>query len=94
MTHEYLRAIETYNFPYAEMKRMARQSLEHSFLAGPSLWEDTDNFRAVAACATDRAGAQNDPSTQCGKFLAGSDRAKAQWELEREFAKFEQKYRG
>lgn len=32
MTHEYLRAFETYNLTYADLKRMARQSLEHSFL--------------------------------------------------------------
>ncbi len=32
MTHEYLRAAETYNLSYADLKRMARQSLEYSFL--------------------------------------------------------------
>jgi adenosine deaminase len=32
MTHEYLRAAETYNLSYADLKRMARQSLEHGFL--------------------------------------------------------------
>ena len=32
MTHEYLRAAETYNLNYSDLKRMARQSLEHSFL--------------------------------------------------------------
>lgn len=32
MTHEYLRATETYNLNYSDLKRMARQSLEHSFL--------------------------------------------------------------
>ena len=32
MTHEYLRATETYNLSYVDLKGMARQSLEHSFL--------------------------------------------------------------
>ncbi len=32
MTHEYLRAVETYSLTYADLKRLARQSLEHSFL--------------------------------------------------------------
>jgi hypothetical protein len=32
MTHEYLRAAETYNLTYSDLKRLARQSLEHSFL--------------------------------------------------------------
>ncbi len=33
MTHEYLRAADTYNLNYSDLKRMARQSLEHSFLS-------------------------------------------------------------
>jgi adenosine deaminase len=32
MTHEYVRAAETYHLKYADLKRLARQSLEHSFL--------------------------------------------------------------
>jgi hypothetical protein len=32
MTHEYLRAVETYNLSYFDLKKMARQSLEHSFV--------------------------------------------------------------
>ncbi len=32
MAHEYLRAAETYNLSYIDLKRMARQSLEHSFV--------------------------------------------------------------
>ena len=35
MTHEYLRAVETYGLTYADLKRIARQSLEHSFLPEP-----------------------------------------------------------
>jgi adenosine deaminase len=91
MTHEYVRAVETYNFPYSQMKQMARQSLEHSFLAGPSLWQDATSFRKVAACSTDTIISER-PSAGCAKFLASSDRARAQWELEKEFANFEKKY--
>jgi hypothetical protein len=32
MTQEYLRAVETYGLSYGELKRMAQDSLEHSFL--------------------------------------------------------------
>jgi len=92
MTHEYLRAVATYDLPYPELKRMARLSLEHSFLSGSSLWADTDEFHAVAACAADRASTQDTPSVPCSRFLADSDRAKVQWQLEREFAKFEKQY--
>jgi adenosine deaminase len=32
MTHEYLRAVETYSLTYTDLKRLARHSLEYSFL--------------------------------------------------------------
>jgi adenosine deaminase len=91
MTHEYVRAIESYNFPYAQMKKMARESLEHSFLAGPSLWQEMAGARRVTACSGDAAGAEK-PSAGCAKLLASSDRARAQWNLERAFAEFEKKF--
>jgi adenosine deaminase len=92
MTHEYLRAVETYHFSYADLKRFARQSLEHSFLPGQSLWTDTKLvFRMVPACTGDIAGAEK-PSAGCEQFLAANERARTQWKLENEFAKFEKKY--
>src|SRR4029077_6567374 len=57
MTHEYLRAVESYRLPYTELKRMTRQSIEHSFLPGESLWASTKPaFVAVKACASDATG--------------------------------------
>ena len=91
MTQEYLRAIETYNFSYRQMKRMARDSLEHSFLAGPSLWRESGHFPTVAACAGDQPD-HSKTSPGCEKFLASSDRARTQWELERQFVTFEKHY--
>jgi len=90
MTHEYLRAVEGYRLPYTELKRMTRQSLEHSFLPGQSLWAETRGaFRPVEACALDVAGK---PSRACSEFLAANERAREQWKLEGEFAKFEKKF--
>jgi adenosine deaminase len=92
MTHEYLRAIESYRLSYADLKRMARQSLEHSFLPGQSLWADTKlAFRMAPACLGDALGAEK-PSAGCEQFLAANERARTQWKLEGEFAKFEKKY--
>jgi hypothetical protein len=88
MTHEYLRAVETYRFSYAQMKRMARESLEHSFLPGVSLWEG--NFRMVAACGSDLR--KEKISSGCQKFLDASERARLQWKLESELGKFEAKF--
>jgi len=92
MTHEYLRAVEGYKLPYADLKRTTRQSIEHSFLPGQSLWAETKSaFAAVKACLTDAAGAEK-PSAACAKFLAANERAREQWKLESEFSKFEKKF--
>ena len=92
MTHEYLRAVETYHFSYADMKRMARQGLEHSFLPGESLWSQTKVvFRPEKACESEPLGAEK-PSAGCEQFLAANEKAKEQWKLEGEFAKFEKKF--
>lgn len=92
MTHEYLRAVEGQHLSYADLKRMARQSLEHSFLPGESLWAETRGaFRPVSACAGTPAGV-NKPSAACDKFLAANQRAREQWKLEEKFTRFEKKY--
>ena len=89
MTHEYLRAVEGYEFSYPELKRFARQSLEHSFLAGHSLW--TADFKTVAACAGPSSVAGK-PSSICQKFLDTNEKARVQWQLERALTDFEEKY--
>jgi adenosine deaminase len=92
MTHEYLRAVESYHLSYTDLKRMARQSLEHSFLPGDSLWTDTKlAFRMAPPCLSDAPGAEK-PSAGCEQFLAANERARLQWKLEGEFVKFEKKY--
>ncbi len=86
MTHEYLRAIETYEFiSYRDLKDMARASLEHSFLPGDSLWSDAKKFRPVSACAILDSAA-------CKNFAESSQRAKVQWELEQQLVEFERKF--
>jgi adenosine deaminase len=91
MTHEYLRAVEGYHLSYSDLKRLARQSLEHSFLPGQSLWTNTKLvFRLAPACAGS-AGSEK-LSTACEEFLIKNERARNQWKLESEFANFEKKY--
>jgi adenosine deaminase len=87
LTHEYWRAVGTYEFlTYEDLKRMARLSLEHSFLPGESLWMDAKSFRVVSACVGSLGGKT---SAACQKFLDGSERALVQWRLEAELEKFE-----
>lgn len=91
ITHEYVRAALDYSLSYADLKQLARTGMEHSFLAGADLWARPDEFaKTVEACATDAPGAAK-PSTACQKFLSGSEKAAAEWELERRFAAFQGK---
>lgn len=92
MTHEYLRAVEGYHLPYTELKRMTRQSLEHSFLPGQSLWVGTKGtFKPVTACTADALGKEK-PSAACTKFLEANEHAREQWKLEAAFGEFEKKF--
>jgi adenosine deaminase len=89
LTHEYVRAVETYALSYTEIKQMVRTGMEHNFLPGASLWRDPEMFtRPVGACEADAAGAAKS-SAACGTFLSSSEKARQQWELERRFREFE-----
>jgi adenosine deaminase len=90
LTHEYLRAVETYGLSYGDLKRMARASLEHSFIPGDSLWSGGRELRRAAAC-DDNASADR-VSGKCEKWLGANERARVQWQLERAFAEFEKKF--
>jgi adenosine deaminase len=89
LTHEYVRAVETYALTYADLKQMVRTGLEHNFLPGASLWREQDVFtRPLAACSSEFLGAEK-PSANCAAFLKSSEKAQQQWELERRFRAFE-----
>ena len=89
LTHEYVRAVQTYDLHYADLKRMVRTSMEHSFLPGASLWSAPDAFsRVVSACSQDSPGADKF-SSRCADFLGSNEKAGQQWELERRFRAFE-----
>jgi adenosine deaminase len=89
LTHEYVRAAETYALSYADLKQMVRTGLEHIFLPGASLWREPDVFiRPAAPCASDTLGGMK-PSPGCANFLDSNAKAKEQWELERRFKEFE-----
>jgi adenosine deaminase len=90
LTHEYVRAADTYPLTYHDFKLMVRTSIEHSFLSGASLWEratpevlDTP----VAACRGQLGAAE--PRGACAALVHGSEKAQQQWDLERRFRQFE-----
>jgi adenosine deaminase len=92
LTHEYVRAAMDYRLRYRDLKQLARTGMEHDFLPGESLWAAEDVFTAPAgACRGQRVGIEK-PAAACKAFLDGSEKAAAQWELERRFRAFEAKY--
>jgi len=89
LTQEYTRAVLEQNLTYADLKQSARNSLQHSFLRGDSLFSAPDDYtrrRPVCAAAIT---ATSTPSAECADFLKSSERATQQYELERRFVIFE-----
>ena len=92
ITHEYVRAALDYHLTYQDLKQIARTGLEHNFLPGTSLWATPDLFtNPVVPCKAQSLGQQN-PTPDCKAFLDGSEKAAAQWELERRFQVFEARF--
>ncbi|MBD0371961.1 MAG: adenosine deaminase [Pyrinomonadaceae bacterium] len=90
ISREYLKAAIEQELGYLQLKTMARTSLQFAFIPGASLWTDAKTFRPASQCANDRPG-QNASKT-CQQFLAANEKARLQWELEKEFKDFESKY--
>jgi hypothetical protein len=76
---------------YAELKRLARASLEHSFIPGDSLWSDVRELRRGAACEEQTTSGDR-VSEKCEKLMDANERARVQWQLEKAFVEFEKKF--
>ncbi len=92
LTHEYVRAALDYHLSYPDLKELARTGMEHDFLPGASLWAAADVFTAPASACKGQAVGVDKPSAGCKALLDGSEKASAQWELERRFRVFEAKF--
>lgn len=92
ITHEYVRAARDYHLSYQDLKQLARTGMEHDFLPGGSLWATPDAFTTPAGPCRGQALGSDHPSAACKAFLDGSQKAAAQWELERRFRAFEARF--
>ncbi|MEQ9331455.1 adenosine deaminase [Thalassobaculum sp.] len=88
LTHEYVRAVRTYDLGYGDVKALSRNALTYAFLPGVSLWADPAAARPLGACMRDDLGDPK-PSQPCAAVLARSEKARAQWRLEAAFEVFE-----
>lgn len=87
LTHEYQRAVETWQLDYDAIREISRNGLAYAFLPGASLFTDTASGKRVADCRRDNP--LGDLSQACEQFLAGSEKARLQWQLEKRFIQFE-----
>jgi adenosine deaminase len=89
LTHEYARAVAEQDLSYVDLKHSARDSLEHSFLPGESLWAQPDNYDHLKSVCDAVIITNSSPSDACRRFLNANEKAAQQWELERRVATFE-----
>jgi len=82
-------AADTFDLTYPDLKEIARNSIEYSFLPGQSLWRDHDYRHPQAACAAS-LNSDREAAGACTILLAASPKAQQQWQLERRFHRFEQ----
>ncbi len=96
LSHEFLRAAREYHLGYGELKELARNSIEYSFLPGHSLFRTREFTAWVPACSEvvhgedvtwpvylERLGAN------CRAYLDHNPKAEAQVRIEYQFQQFE-----
>jgi len=91
LTHEYQLAVETYNLAYKDIKALARNALELSFIGGKSLFAEIDAGRLTEPCRKESPG-DNKTSVGCAAYLAANEKAQMQWALEERFRAFEARF--
>jgi adenosine deaminase len=92
LTNEYVKASSEYNLSYQQLKDMARTGMEHSFLPGDGLWAEPDDFSVARGACKGQVLGGDRPSEGCKSLLDKSQKATAQWELERRFRAFEAQF--
>ncbi len=86
MTLEYRKAVEEQGVDYRTLKAMARNSLEHAFVEGGSLWADFEELTPVPECAEDAGGLEG---ASCSAYTAANEKARLQASLELDYRAFE-----
>ncbi|HRI43697.1 MAG TPA: hypothetical protein PLL78_07305 [Fimbriimonadaceae bacterium] len=88
LTMEWVKAVRTHGFGYRDLKEMARNSLEFSFLTGSSLYLQRD-YRRLRPGFEGCRRPDWTPTAAAERVLGGSEKMQVQLRLERAFAEFE-----
>ena len=91
-TAAWLYAVLEYGLTYDDAVRLARFSLQYSFMPGDPLWTNVATAIAAAPCAGVQPGSSVAQGSACDAFLRGSARAHAQWDYETRLAEFTRSY--
>jgi len=91
MTLEWIRAVREQGMSFADLKEMARNSIEYSFLPGASLY-DGRNYHALKRAFHGCRQATWKPSVAANRLLQASEKMRVELRLERAIATFEAKY--
>lgn len=91
LTHEYQRAVQTYDLSYADLKEFSRNALAYSYLPGENLFSDSNKLKQTNACRKEQPAQQ--PADDCQAFLQSNEKARLQWQLEKQFQAFEVDYK-
>jgi adenosine deaminase len=91
LTWYFQRAVEGYRLDYSTIRRMVRDSLDHAFLPGASLWITPETFTMVMAFAGDTLRPAP-ASAPCRKIFAASEKAQLVWREEVEFVRLESQF--
>lgn len=83
MTTEWQRAVEEHGVTYEDLKWLARNSIEYSFLEGASLWANRNYEEYAEPCEEDER------SDECRTFLDANAKARVQLRLEQRLRDFE-----
>ncbi|MCW8409814.1 adenosine deaminase [Legionella sp. PATHC035] len=91
LTRQFERAVEEQQLSYLTLKKLARNSLYFAFLPGDNLWHNSQYTLMNGEC-TPIKSVTDQPTQTCQNFLNLNPKAKLQWKLEEQFAKFESQY--
>lgn len=86
LTQQYVKAVLEHHLEYSTLRQINRNTLTYAFIAGESIWSNAGKAERIAAC-------QDLDSTSCRHFIATSEKAQLQWNLEKKLAAFESNYR-
>jgi adenosine deaminase len=91
MTLEWIRGIREQGLGYLDLKDMARNSIEYSFLPGRSLY-DGRNYAHLVGPFKDARKPGWKPGAEAARMLGESQKMRVQLRLERAFVEFENRY--